>query len=117
MSAIKFKQMVINPLFILWATFFSITSLGTCILSAFTNVNWKDMDTQGHMLIWVAIATNWASAMGALLMEIGKKSDPDDFTGGSVPGKIMPSADNTPTKQTNEQNQNSPVPVPPVTKP
>jgi len=79
MSLIKFKQLVLNPAFVVWGILFSASNLCTSILTAFANENWKDMDTQGHVLILVGIIGSWTNTLAALIMQIGKRKDPDDF--------------------------------------
>ncbi len=52
---------------VIWAIFFTLSTLGTSIVAVLQNVKWSEMSAQSKFITCILIFMNWASAMMAFL--------------------------------------------------
>jgi hypothetical protein len=58
---------------IAWFCFFTATSLTGAVLASLQNTNYSTMDTQGKLMMWLAVFLSWGNTMLAFFSRAAKK--------------------------------------------
>ena len=67
------KKGIEMRLAIFWFCLFSVNSLLTCFVAAFTGPNWNTMSNQQLCLTYAMIVVNWTGTIMAFVKQTGKK--------------------------------------------
>lgn len=60
---------------VVWFIFFTVVSLSTSILASLQNTDYSTIDTQGKVMMWLAIIISWGNTMMAFFSKAAKKVD------------------------------------------
>lgn len=95
-----------------WFALFTLNALASSLILCLTNVTYSTLDTQGEIMIWVAVILNWTNTIMAFMSSQAKRI--------KKTGELFPSTDDIQqftrvVQQTNtEQTTVKPIQTPPV---